>query len=102
MFLLSSRRRQVKILDYIEREQLKKENYTLNADLAHYHRFLEAFLKGDSRFLCVVPVTFDDYICWKKMFPGWSDGRLTHRHAAWHPSYSDKSKPMNDVYDEYL
>lgn len=92
----------MKVLEYHEREALKKSGRQADTDWSHWHRFL-ASLYGDGAEvdLHTVRPSFEDYKAWKLEFPGWSIGKLSQTHAAWSPNYNSKELPMNEFLKEF-
>lgn len=67
-------------MNHNESELLKRssEGQQGTIDVAHYHRFIAAFFEEgvhveDKN----LPVSFDEYLNWKNIFSGWSQGRMT-------------------------
>jgi hypothetical protein len=114
----------MRILDYGEREELKRmgagPEREHNVDWSHWHRFLEMVyfktaavhipsgariggLGGQGDGSCVLPDNvspdFDTYRKWKTDFPGWSYGPMFPEHSAWRDEYRVGDLPMNRYYN---
>lgn len=88
------------ILDYCERELLKKKGES-QARVARYHRFLGDYF-GASGFDVDekdIPISFKDYTELLERHPGWSYGRILPSSRHWRHEFFVKLPLMNKIYD---
>lgn len=75
----------MRIMNYEEREALKKLDYEKFAPVAHWHRFI-GNLFGASGFEiddADIPVTIEEYKRLQSMVPGWSYPRIRYYSRHW-------------------
>ncbi len=98
----------MKVMEYGDREALKRSGLEEDIDTSHWHRFLED-LYGDPSQLSnqgsglVLPdgiePTLSEYRIWKIRFPGWTYGPLVAGRGSWKPDFANMQLPMNLLYE---
>lgn len=98
----------LELMSYVQQEEMKQywelcgndHKNSLLVHYSHYHRFLYS-IQTFNRHEDIIGPSFEEYIGWKQLFPGWSYGPFSPRHAAYkHIKLIPNSFPMNEFYSD--
>lgn len=94
----------MKIMQYPEREALKKTGVQSDIDMSHYHRFLDSMLEDGVIEIPDkdVPISLEEYVQLKKDYPGWSYGIIQENGCRWKEQYNTAPPRMNKIIIDFM